>query len=583
MHKNFTLLLLGFSVFSHAQDGALDLTFSTDGKAYATAPSLNQSLSKTFVQKDGKVVIVGRAANCCGYDFSVARFNADGTPDATFDGDGVVVTEFTSSSNVWDIPTTVTVQPDGKILAAGISNQDFAIARYNLDGSLDATFDGDGKVMTSIGSTDEIYSIMVLPDGKILVGGTSYSGISRFALARYNPNGSLDASFGSGGIATHAFFSGNHVIYSLARQADGKIVAAGTINGNFAVARYNVNGTPDLTFSGDGVFSTDFFGNETAYSVAIHPDGRIIAAGVSDFQTLVMSITPTGGHDNSFDGDGIIKTTYSSSADAIYSILIQNDGKVVIAGTSWSATSSDFLVVRYMPNGALDPSFDGDGILMLDMGSSEAYATIMGWNNRLVVAGYSGSHLAVARLTNSSTQYILPLQLRTFTGNLQAATVLLSWNTVSELNTSAFEIERSKDGITFSKIGEVKAAGNSLSEKEYQYTDHHPIMGVGYYRMKMLDKDGRSTFSPIVMVRNVPTKGIVLFQNPVQSELRFQASLTEAGDVRIIDGRGAVVKQQHVAAGSVSLNISVADLPAGVYRIVVPSREGIQSANFIKN
>src|ERR671918_2346270 len=95
MRQNFiTFFLLGFSLTAFTQDGTLDPSFSNDGKAYATAPSLNQSFSKVFVQSNGQVVIVGRAANCCGYDFSVARFNADGTPDNSFDGDGVVITEF---------------------------------------------------------------------------------------------------------------------------------------------------------------------------------------------------------------------------------------------------------------------------------------------------------------------------------------------------------------------------------------------------------------------------------------------------------------------------------------------------------
>lgn len=580
MQKIFLSLLLGLTLPALAQDGALDPTFGNNGKAYATAPSLNQSLSKTVVQGNGKVVIVGRAANCCGYDFSVARFNADGTPDIGFDGDGVVVTDF--GSNVWDIANTVAVQPDGKIIAAGTSNQNFALARYNLDGSLDNTFDGDGKLTTVIGSNSAIYSMLLFPDGKIVVGGTSYNGNNRFTLARYHPDGSLDASFGTGGIAAYNPFSGSHIIYSLARQADGKIVASGSINNDFAIARYNADGTPDLSFNGTGYFLTDFFGNETAYSVAVQPDGRIIAAGVKDFEVLLMRVNANGSHDNSFNGTGILHGTYSTNGDAVYSVLIQGDGKIVVAGTSWSATTSDYLLVRYLANGALDPTFGTNGILKLDMGSSEAYATVAGWNNTLVVGGYSGSDWGVARLLNSSYPFALPVQLRSFTGNLQGGAVLLTWTTGTATSTAAFHIERSADGNRFHRIGEITAPGDAASDRSYSFTDGAPLPGTGFYRLKTVDIDGKAAYSPFISVRNSRTTDLVIFQNPVASDLRIQLRLPQAATVSIFNAAGAVVKQQAVAAGTVSITIPVGDLPPGTYWLAAPAKDGMLKTGFVK-
>ncbi len=581
MRTLFTFFLTVLYIISIAQDGTLDPTFSFDGKAYATAPGLTQSLSKTFVQSNGRVVIVGRSFNCCNDDFSVARFNADGSTDNSFDGDGVVITDFTPNAS--DIPRTLVVQPDGKIIAAGSSNQDFALVRYNLDGSLDPTFDGDGKVTTNITGSDEIYALLLLPDGKILAGGTTSDGTSRFAIARYNPNGSLDASFGTGGIAVNTFWSGIHIIYSMARQPDGKIVVAGNVDDDFAIARYTANGVPDVTFDGNGAFLTDFFGNEVAYAVAVQQDGRIIAAGVKDNQVLIMRVLPNGAHDNSLDGDGIIIQSFSSNSDAVYSMVVQGDGKIVLAGTSNSFGFSDFLVVRYHSNGTLDNSFDGDGILRIEMGSSEAYASVMGWNNTLVVGGYSGAQFGVARLANPSYQFVLPVRLKAFTGVLQANSVKLDWTTVSEWNASVFDIERSADGTNFSSIGQVHATGNSSSERGYHYTDHQPIASIGFYRLKITDHDGKVSYSPIIAIRNGKSPGMIVFRNPVQDELRVQVTMPHAGKIRIINAAGAVVREQSVSKGTVSLAIPVHNLPAGIYHILAPSSSWIQTETFMKN
>jgi uncharacterized delta-60 repeat protein len=580
MFKIFTLILLGFSLPAFSQDGSLDPTFGTNGKAYATTMNLNQSLSKTVVQSNGKVVVSGKAANCCGYDFSVARFNSNGTVDNTFDGDGVVTTDF--GSNAWDIANTVAVQPDGKIIAAGISNQQFALARYNVDGSLDNTFNGNGKVITQIGSYSEIFSILLLPDGKILAGGTSFSGTNRFTMARYLPDGSPDASFGTGGISATTILSGVQIIYSLARQADGKIVAAGNINNDFAFTRYTANGTLDPTFGFSGHFTTNFLGNEIAYSVAVQPDGKIIAAGVKDLEVLIMRVNANGSHDNSFDTDGIIKTNYSTTGDAFYSILIQGDNKIVAAGTSFEGGSSNHLLVRYLQNGALDPTFGTGGVLKLDMGSSEAFATVAGWNNTLVVGGQSSGMWSVARLANSSYQFVLPLQLKSFTGRLQNGTVKLAWTTGSESNTASFYIERSTDGNSYSRVGEVAAAGNSTTDRAYQFSDNSPLPGTSHYRLKTVDIDGKTSFSPSIMIRNGKMETMVIFQNPVSTELRIQVSLPDGGKISIVNSAGAVVKQQTAVAGISSLAIPVGDLPPGAYWVLAPSKEGIQRARFVK-
>lgn len=146
------------------------------------------------------------------------------------------------------------IQPDGKIVVAGRarisegpSNDDFAVARYNTDGSLDTEFDGDGKVIVAFaGRFDEAFSVAIQDDEKIVAAGFSGSTAEDFALARFNPNGSLDSTFDVDGRVTTSFGAGRDGAYSVVIQPDDKIVAAGIAtmtNLDFAIARYNPDGS----------------------------------------------------------------------------------------------------------------------------------------------------------------------------------------------------------------------------------------------------------------------------------------------------------------------------------------------------
>ncbi len=179
---------------------------------------------------------------------------------------------------------------DGKIVAAGYSgsgsNSDFALVRYNTDGSLDTSFGSGGTVTQDIAANDLAHAITIQKDQKIVVAGYSGSGVSRdFALIRCNTDGSLDASFGSGGIVTTDIGGGaaDHG-YAIALQSDGKIVVGGySYNGldnDFALVRYNTDGSPDASFGSDGIVTTDFgLADNEGYALAIQPEGMIVAAG----------------------------------------------------------------------------------------------------------------------------------------------------------------------------------------------------------------------------------------------------------------------------------------------------------------
>lgn len=218
-----------------------------------------------------------------------AALAAPGDLDPAFGGgDGMVTTDLGGSEAAADM----VVQPDGKIVAVGGDATDFfgnfAAVRYNADGSPDPTFGDGGKVSTDIaGGSDTANGVALQADGKIVVVGTSENlegGVAWFTVVRYNPDGSLDTTFDGDGKEVTDFGGGGADQGSdVAVQADGKIVAGGGVGGVFALARYNaLDGSLDTAFGGDGKVFTDFGGlqeGSTAYGLALQADGKVIAAG----------------------------------------------------------------------------------------------------------------------------------------------------------------------------------------------------------------------------------------------------------------------------------------------------------------
>jgi uncharacterized delta-60 repeat protein len=301
--------------------------------------------------------------------------------DSSFGGNGQVMSQLGSFSHA----NAVAIQSDGKIVVAGSSDtssyffsRQIAVARYNANGTLDASFSGDGFVTTTVANTfEEAYAVAVQSDGKIVVAGYSagygigYNG-NHVAVVRYNADGSLDDTFGNaGGVIADFDAAGSlSVAYGLALQSDGKIVVAGDsrvgYNDSFGVARYNVDGTSDTTFDGDGVVTTAFPGGySAASSVAIQSDNRIAVGGYScpDYcQFAVARYDTNGSLDVSFDGDGMATTAVAGVDMGINSIALQSDGKVVAGG--WSCPYyCDFGLARYDTDGTLDTTFGGGGIV----------------------------------------------------------------------------------------------------------------------------------------------------------------------------------------------------------------------------
>jgi uncharacterized delta-60 repeat protein len=408
---------LWFAGPANAAPGDPDSSFSGDGKVTTAFTGKADLANDVAVQSDGKIVVAGEAYHGDGTDraFALTRYNVDGSLDTSFNGDGKLMTNFTTSD---DRAYGVAIQPDGKIVAVGYAGRpfaatddSFAVARYNPDGSLDTTFSGDGKQETAIGFASFAKDVEILPDGRIVVAGHSSSGGSTgndFALARYNADGSLDASFdGDGMLTTHFIF--DDFAHAFAVQPDGKMVAVGytnngsTTNHDFALARYNTDGSLDTSFSGDGKLTTDYAGSfDRANDVAMQGDGKIVAAGEA---------RPSGGSGGDrfalarYNPDGSLDTTFSDDGKfmdkewgAAHGVRVQGDGKIVAAGYAWS----NFALARFTPGGTFDGTFSGDGKQTTDFGFYEAgNALAIQPDGKIVVAGYTengGNHdFALAR------------------------------------------------------------------------------------------------------------------------------------------------------------------------------------------
>ena len=404
-------LVLGLLIFSGVTamavvPGDLDTDFGSNGWVTTAIGSDNDYGLSTAIQADGKVVVAGFSNNGADYDFAVVRYNADGSLDTGFGTGGQVTTAIGAGH---DYGYAVAIQADGKIVVAGASTNgadfDVAVVRYNTDGSLDTGFGTGGKLTTAIGAgQDHGYAVAIQADGKIVVAGYANTGgaLFDFAAVRYNTDGSLDAGFGTGGKVTTVIGASYSAGQSVAIQTDGKIVVAGYVHtggyDDIAVVRYNADGSLDAAFGTGGQVTTAIGTlSEDGYSVAIQDDGKIVVAGVtqitvSDYDFALVRYNADGSLDTGFGTGGKVTTSFSTGKDYGYSVAIQADGKMVVAGYAYNGADFDIAVARYNADGSLDTGFGTGGQVTTaigpgqDNGRSEA---IRADGNKVVVAGYA--------------------------------------------------------------------------------------------------------------------------------------------------------------------------------------------------
>ncbi len=503
-------------------DGAVDSSFGQAGRV--APPFFTRAVA---IQTDNKIVIAGGTQEYNSPDMMVARYLPGGQLDTSFDGDGIARIDL-GGVNEW--ATTLLIEPNGRIIVAGGAEAAFAVARLLPSGQLDTGFSGDGLLVRQLNYSDTAYGLTRQSDGKILVVGTSlvtqaYPQTNYdMSVMRLTVHGGIDTTFGFSGITYANFVASNFSRdqgSGIAVQADGKILISGSAYGGFrqytGVARFMADGTLDNSFGiegrvrvsvgndvtggqvipladggilvsnyrsvlaldSNGNLNPDFgtggiaWANGTVGGMARQSDGAILLAGAFQRGFAVKRLLADGTPDDSFSKDSVALLVMGLSLDVANHSALQSDGKIIVAGSN----SQGFAIARYLPNGTLDSSFSGDGLLELNFGDefydSAATAIAAQSDGRIIVTGwvreennsFISSRMVVARLNVDGSLDLSFAEdgflLTDLPGYAQANTVLVqpngkvvvagSWNdraTIMRLNSNGtYDTQFSTDGI----------------------------------------------------------------------------------------------------------------------------------------
>ncbi len=365
------LLLTSCSVAAIAQPGTLDPTFGTNGRALAVVTGNYSSGECIAEQTDGKIIVGGATP---GYAL-LARFNTDGSLDTGFGTNGLVLTDVDASN---DFIATVSVQPDGKIVAGGVrfnaaADGQAIVIRYTPSGTLDAGFGTNGiRTISFSGTTDSyIKALRRQTDGRIVACGERYTGSEweSFVL-RLNSDGTTDNGFGT--VQLDISTNGDDNVTDLVLQNNGRIVVCGTVQsatgGGIFVARLNANGSFDNTFGSGGkqVLDIGGGGSDAGYSVRVQDDGRILVSGVIDtengYRVGVARMLANGTLDGSFGTNGSVLINLGIDDWALPTLAMQPDGKILVGADNNVGDPARVKVIRLLTDGTFDATFGTNGI-----------------------------------------------------------------------------------------------------------------------------------------------------------------------------------------------------------------------------
>ncbi|MGC2237791.1 MAG: FG-GAP-like repeat-containing protein [Pyrinomonadaceae bacterium] len=407
--KSLTFILILCSL-ANAGRVSLDTTFNGTGYRVQTITAGGSVGESLGIGSDGKIVLGGWTIGTALYDrFAAMRVNPTGTLDTGFDSDGFVITAVGN----FDRGDTLLVQPDGKTLLSGdryfgSSNDDFTILRYNTDGTLDNSFDGNGVAAPVVnGFSDEhCYDMALQPDGKIILVGTTAGDDNLptdIAVMRLNTDGSLDTTFSGSGILVITFNNVSEAANAVVIQPDGKIVIGGFLNDTFKneylLMRLEANGMLDASFGSGGLVITSVSASNNSIStMALQSDGKILAGGTG----FIARYDANGGLDNSFGTGGT-----AASPNSVNKLLFLNSGKILVGGT----LNSNIAVSRFNQNGTIDTSFNATGTATATAPGNQCFGRSIATqtDNKIVVGGDctngGGNRFAVFRLQEATKSF----------------------------------------------------------------------------------------------------------------------------------------------------------------------------------
>ena len=611
--------------FVFAQAGTLDSSFGVNGKATISFNNPNGEYASTVgIQKDGKI-ITGGSIGSFSYnsDFALARFLSNGNPDSTFGLNGKVTTHFDyffSSSYI----VKILVQPDGKIIAGGWlfvgpgAPEYFALCRYLPNGNLDSSFGVNGKSLADLPADNYFYTMALQNDGKIIAGGKS----SQFAeLVRYKADGSLDSSFGLNGILIEN--NQGSAVRDIIVQTDSKLLVSRSwtdFTNNYSleqIVRYLSDGRIDSSFGNNGVInlalSSDFFESNSFFSIAQLNNGSIIATGSPVNENVIRSLTiakfkPDGTADSSFGIYGRINTTLGNINPVAKQVIIDAEGKIIVAGFS-----NNLFFARFDTDGQIDSSYGINGIAFTDVTTNYSswelgglYPAVLQNDGKIIgatfypfgVLRFKGDLPTTISLKKNisiieGNAGTTPVQFKIVLNKPATTNVFVNYTT-KNLNaitgsdyTAASGTLRIKAGKTTGNIV-VNIIGDNTREANEKFalvlsSPVNAILGTFDSATCTIKNDDPSFAFNAVNSENISLKNssVQLYPNPVKDILTIQGlDANSTSNVSITDVQGNVVAKTTTTGTHYSWNIK--QLAAGTYFIKIESRSKTETIKFVK-
>ncbi len=588
--KQFTFLLclcflLTSSFYPQAQPGTLDESFGESGITITDFPNGVAFGSQAF-QKDEKIVVHSSSL--------LVRYLPNGTLDASFGENGSV--QINDALSAKDIA----IQLDDKIVVCGAyvmeGRPNVGLQRFLPDGKVDSSFGDNGLVVTNFQEWDGVNSIAIQPDEKILVSGSiSESEISPFYafVVRYNTNGSLDYSFGNNGIAI--VYNTQGAVVSMLLQSDGKIVLGGydrvlgSSDVKFFITRVTSSGQVDESFGNGGVTKTDFdINGEFINDMCLQNDGKIVVAGsarqwglpIQKSYMAVARYNSNGSLDEIFGEEGKVKVEFDVPSEA-NGIAMQENGKIVIAGFALHEGNINFALARLTQNGVLDEIFGDGGKTETDLGSTPEKANDVSIqkSGRIIAGGSQNSNIALAGYEGDATEDPLISKIRSWIKDNA-----VNWHAQNADKVAYYAVEASKTSNNFKEVKRVRTeVVNNAQEKEDKIYSYAIANGETdtYYRIKAAMLNGRNFYSDVLYYSGSGGR-VSVSPNPVRDVLRING-LKQAvnSELLVVNGSGNVMNRVSVKGNSV-YNMNVASLKPGTYYLQVQTKEKTEIIKFVK-
>jgi uncharacterized delta-60 repeat protein len=571
---------------SVAQPGTLDPHFGNQGKVITYFDGLFVDIQASALQSDGKIVVVGSAFG----GFLIVRYMPDGTIDSSFGNQGKVITDFNYDS---EFGTCVAITPDNYIIVGGYGSNGFVTPKYDIllskykpNGNLDSTFGTNGKVVKGFGYQENIFSILLQGDGRIVLSGNTDAD---FLITRFNTNGQTDLSFGTNGATITDFFDLEFARSSVL-QADGKIIVTGFKNlthPQFCLARYLLNGKLDAEFGSQGKVVTNLInGDERIFGVGIQSTGKIVVGGMSrgSFSVTDENITlarydTKGALDLTFGKNGFLTAPFEGVNTYAQTVLIRPDNKIIVTGASYeqrSAQALDFVLVAFTVDGIIDSSFGINGRVTTDFGGYETNGDgLLQPDGKIVLTGITTNFeeteykIALARYNSDSTieknKYLRIKHWLHHHG--------ITWEDKPNNLINYYSIQSSINGNAFTEVARI-------------FSNHHGGIqtytaasnATANYRVAVVSNTGNIMYSNTLTLTATPT--IQLYPNPAKNNLQIQglpAGITKL-TVTDISGNTRLI----ATTNSTVYNINIAQLTSGNYLLHIKTANEVITKQFIK-